>query len=420
MNGYSNSLESHRFVMALIAGGDQACEACSLLTNVKDSKSADYIRELRIKAIAPWILHQLKQLGELSRCPWWMQRFLEEENSYWKRRTAIQRLSLLQVSKLLDQEGIRFVVLKGADLAWTHYSLPYLRPMRDIDLLFQEEDLLNACDVLSSAGFTPLQKHYKDPGFWTSAYLAKDCLLCSKNDLSVHFELHRALWFNPELPEINDISMRNNFWEPGQNYMSVRPHFQVLSPTYSLLHCMIHHIANHSLNVGPLGLIDLQYLVDADGVDRKLILQESSLIGFPGLLMTTEKLINSLHQTNWLTESVLPTWSYLLWMGQHQMNLERARRSSFPRKIKAFVSIQKNGGRWCSTTQLSRWRKLVNIISATTILIGMGYRLCRRFLRRLTVTSRSSQSIQSHSPVMAEPFLRASVAGLIKSLSEKV
>ena len=202
--------------------------------------------------------------------------------------------------------------------------------------------------------------------------------------------------------------------------MSVRPHFQVLSPTYSLLHCMIHHIANHSLNVGPLGLIDLQYLVDADGVDRKLILQESSLIGFPGLLMTTEKLINSLHQTNWLTESVLPTWSYLLWMGQHQMNLERARRSSFPRKIKAFVSIQKNGGRWCSTTQLSRWRKLVNIISATTILIGMGYRLCRRFLRRLTVTSRSSQSIQSHSPVMAEPFLRASVAGLIKSLSEKV
>jgi hypothetical protein len=79
---------------------------------------------------------------------------------------AMQRLSHLEASRSLLHEGevkrvdaalkrtdIRCLALKGTPLAYTTYPSPALRPRADIDLLFDDTDIVAARQLLTSLGY---------------------------------------------------------------------------------------------------------------------------------------------------------------------------------------------------------------------------------------------------------------------------
>lgn len=67
---------------------------------------------------------------------------------------------LAEILAAYARQKIEVLVLKGALLASTVYAHPSLRPMNDIDLLFREEDMVQAEAVLEELGY--FGKH-KDP-----------------------------------------------------------------------------------------------------------------------------------------------------------------------------------------------------------------------------------------------------------------
>ncbi|MCX7670614.1 MAG: nucleotidyltransferase family protein, partial [Anaerolineae bacterium] len=57
----------------------------------------------------------------------------------------------------LTDAGITPILLKGAALTQTVYADPALRPMTDLDLLVQREQVADALRVLAAQGYAPAQ-----------------------------------------------------------------------------------------------------------------------------------------------------------------------------------------------------------------------------------------------------------------------
>ena len=66
---------------------------------------------------------------------------------------AARREVLADVIDILEQNAIRFAFLKGAALSELIYDPPWLRPMRDIDLLVSPEQALETQRLLREVGF---------------------------------------------------------------------------------------------------------------------------------------------------------------------------------------------------------------------------------------------------------------------------
>jgi len=64
-----------------------------------------------------------------------------------------RKIVLAEVIQLFEREHIGFVFLKGAALAQLIYDPPWLRPMRDIDILVLAEDAARAQTLLREIGF---------------------------------------------------------------------------------------------------------------------------------------------------------------------------------------------------------------------------------------------------------------------------
>lgn len=67
----------------------------------------------------------------------------------------LERAELAHVVRALAGASLKFLLLKGAALAYSVYPAPHLRPRSDVDLLFPEQaTMLRACEVLASIGYT--------------------------------------------------------------------------------------------------------------------------------------------------------------------------------------------------------------------------------------------------------------------------
>ena len=68
---------------------------------------------------------------------------------------ALRRIELVALLDALAQAGLRVLVLKGAQIAYTHYPKPWLRPRLDTDLLVAADDRTRAGEILHAFGYTP-------------------------------------------------------------------------------------------------------------------------------------------------------------------------------------------------------------------------------------------------------------------------
>jgi len=147
------------------------------------------------------------------------------------------RQELEKILRTLDSEGIPVIVLKGAALAESIYPEAALRPMRDLDLMVEEEHLDRAVAAVQSFGYSSpassaVQQRTEDshrhyPELWSRD--GKTCL-----------ELHRHI-VRPTGPLQFDIS---GFWSRAQEAEIAGARALVLTPEDLLLHLCLKFFAD--------------------------------------------------------------------------------------------------------------------------------------------------------------------------------
>lgn len=174
---------------------------------------------------------------------------------------AWQQHELTLVLEALAKEGIHPLLMKGAALAYSHYSEPHLRPRCDTDLLLREEQIHHAQAVLSTMG-------YREPNA-ISGDLVTGQLMMTKADgngvlhcCDIHWKISNALAFAELF----------SYGEAEQQALAIPtlcPHARGLGQIHALLLACVHRVAHHNNSERLIWLYDIHLL--ASTMSRKEI-----------------------------------------------------------------------------------------------------------------------------------------------------
>ena len=166
-----------------------------------------------------------------------------------------QRADLEQCCALLKANGFAPLALKGSFLARHAWSEPALRPMRDIDILVRQDQVLAAYELL-------LAKGYLQPAG-------------SKLDLADHARLEQHMpalqmahgsWLELHM-RMSELDGRLEYATPAGNEAAVMARAVVIDDIAfpcandMLAHVITHAVYGHRLDCGPLLLGDVRHLI---------------------------------------------------------------------------------------------------------------------------------------------------------------
>ena len=188
-------------------------------------------------------------------------------------QAMLTRQELRECVALLEAAGTAPIALKGAWLGAHAYPAPALRPMRDIDLLVPQDQVLAAYAALKAAG-------YRDYG-------------------PAEMSLEQAMRLDKHLPPLvaprgTVVELHHRLWEPDGRLDHASPVEQAgttqvvrdddgiayLTPAETLAHLIVHAVYSHRLDCGPLLLPDIDYLLRAEPIDWPVFWQRASAEGW--------------------------------------------------------------------------------------------------------------------------------------------
>ncbi len=177
---------------------------------------------------------------------------------------------LVLVHRLLKDQGIPHIALKGAYLAFKAYPNPALRPLRDLDILVPSDKAVTAFNLLVNAGYSRIQKY----GYGGSPEVVMNLSqhlppLCSSGS-AVTVELHTKIFHVDRKNVRSDLSDDPDFWARAGLIEIGGEVVPTESATDLLLHLIIHAIYDHEFNNGPLTLSDLALLIRSQPIDWEL------------------------------------------------------------------------------------------------------------------------------------------------------
>lgn len=144
----------------------------------------ELIAQAEIHGMAPLLWHHIQRSG--IEIPVDVARTLKGLYLRHRRNNQFHAQVLLEIVALLQTADIHPLVLKGLGLAYSLYPDPALRPISDLDLLFQRDQIRPALDLLCAVGFsTPPLRLDDGPA-------PKELTVDSppRDGLRVHVELH--------------------------------------------------------------------------------------------------------------------------------------------------------------------------------------------------------------------------------------
>ena len=183
-----------------------------------------------------------------------------------KRHAAMAALArqadLRLVARCLEQAGFAPVALKGAWLAFHAYPAPALRPMRDIDLLVEPAQVIDAFRHLLASGFVQAEDDALplDTNLRIGKHMPQ---LTAPGGTLV--ELHHRLWephgqldhASPD-QDLPGLIARARIAADGLRYPKA---------TDMLAHLVVHAVYSHRLDCGPLLLHDVAATIAAETPD---------------------------------------------------------------------------------------------------------------------------------------------------------
>ena len=195
-----------------------------------------------------------------------------------------------RISYLLTEAGIAHCFLKGLALAHLAYPLPGLRPMRDLDILIAPTELARAHTLLVSKGGTMAQ--FADRPVLTSD-AAKHLPPIHSPDQIIPVELHdRMLSADDRIPPGARQALEAALWSGRRHFPLGRTDVPVPSSAVLLLHLVLHGVHEHELDLGPLYIADIVYLLRHDPPNRSETRALASLLSMDSALKITARLLN--------------------------------------------------------------------------------------------------------------------------------
>ena len=161
---------------------------------------------------------------------------------------------LLKLSKVLNENKIDFIPLKGAQLILFYYRNLSLRPIRDIDILVKKEEISKIIEILFDQGFSfkdkKTLKGFDQKNFTDNKY----SLLPMYNKHGVCIEIHYKIF------DQTTCSLSNQLWEDSVNISLGKTKLNKISPELLSLHLIYHSISKQGIDVGIQSIIDLSLL----------------------------------------------------------------------------------------------------------------------------------------------------------------
>lgn len=226
-------------------------------------KDWDSLRKMASQhRLEPLLHHQLATVGSAWVVP-------AEARSCWAagyRQAALRSLSvqltLQGIDRLLKQAGIPYAALKGAWLAWHAYPHPALRPMRDVDILVQPEQTLDAFDVLLAGGFLRLAQDLTPPAHAFEQHRHLPPIADPRTSICV--EVHSRLVDHGHATAAGSTVKQLS---SSIGAMTGGTAISYLSREDSLLHLIVHSVYEHQFNNGPAVLNDVAMLLKSGPLD---------------------------------------------------------------------------------------------------------------------------------------------------------
>jgi hypothetical protein len=157
------------------------------------------------------------------------------------RRRAVADLvrarELRQCLETLHDAGVSVLLMKGAQLAYTHYERPDLRPRVDTDVLIPASARHTIGPVLARCGHLPAGQVPGELVMYQQAY-TRERHGATIHTLDVHWRTANPQVFGAVLPyeELADAAVR---------VPRLGPHARGLSPAHALLLACVHRAAHH-------------------------------------------------------------------------------------------------------------------------------------------------------------------------------
>lgn len=227
------------------------------------------LRMARQHRLGPLLHWQLGRAHAHLQCPESVKAQLLASYRQSALRNLMLQRELLLVHGILHDAGIPYVALKGAFLAVHAYPQPALRPMRDLDILVSEDQVLQAFQVLLDGGLTRNKSYEGSPEAWAQLYKHLPPLRSPSGSLNV--ELHRRV-FRPDKDHgaAAELSLDPGFWQRALALPLGQASIRYEPPTDLLLHLIVHAAYDHEFDNGPLLLSDLAFLLDRHPIDWPL------------------------------------------------------------------------------------------------------------------------------------------------------
>lgn len=181
-----------------------------------------------------------------------------------RRRWGLRALSVqgecLRLTRILSEAGIAHLFLKGVPLAAAAYPEPWLRPLRDIDILVHPADLAAAQALLLDHG-GPIDRYAHKTGSHADP-TAKHLPPVWSPGRIIAVELHgHAADAGAGLDAEGQARLDAMLWDGAVEMPLAGGVLPVPGPEALFVHLVLHGVYDHELNNGPLFLTDLIHLM---------------------------------------------------------------------------------------------------------------------------------------------------------------
>ena len=189
------------------------------------------------EGVAPLVYHTLREAGLA--LPASAQAALRAAYYCTAQRNLLLARELETALGALEAAGVATILLKGAALTQSVYINPALRPMGDLDLLVQPQDIPAALDALIALGYHNTSPEAR-PG--DAAKFENELLLQRPEPDHAPIELHWSLFDAPFYQHRLPIE---RFWETAQPVQVGAASTRVLCPPSQILHLCGHLLLHH-------------------------------------------------------------------------------------------------------------------------------------------------------------------------------
>ena len=172
----------------------------------------------------------------------------------------------VQIHGILADAGIAHIFLKGVSLAFRDYPEPWMRPMRDIDVLIEPDRLYDAYALL----------HGKGGSLEGFAHVPPEKVSDGKHLPPIHspnrilpVELHyRMISPRVSLPADALHFLERDVWDNPDRVLIGDAKLPVPRAELLLAHLIVHGMLDHELNNGPLFMTDIVEFLRSNRLDR--------------------------------------------------------------------------------------------------------------------------------------------------------